>query len=83
LNCALIFSTIKSAFMRAMISLTFCLSLGFSASFLGIPCASAHLTSFCCLLSCDPPAAFLCAAIVFTAAFLAFVLASFEIAATA
>mmetsp|Transcript_53038 Transcript_53038/g.124204 ORF Transcript_53038/g.124204 Transcript_53038/m.124204 type:complete len:277 (+) Transcript_53038:235-1065(+) len=42
-------STSASAFMRAMMSLTFCLSLGLSTSFLGRPCASAHLMSFCCL----------------------------------
>mmetsp|Transcript_3506 Transcript_3506/g.7217 ORF Transcript_3506/g.7217 Transcript_3506/m.7217 type:complete len:282 (+) Transcript_3506:70-915(+) len=71
--CAFIRSTSASAFMRAMMSFTFCLSLGFSARFLGSPCASAHLRSFCCF---PPPllvvvaAAFLAASFC-TAAFLA------------
>lgn len=50
-NSFLILSTTKSAFMRAIMSLTFCLSAGFSASFFGRPCFSAHLISFCDLLS--------------------------------
>lgn len=41
--------------MRAIMFLTFCLSLGLLASAFGMPCASAHLTSLTCLLIAPLP----------------------------